>query len=72
MKIEQLQVGDKLNFWHDTGCMGADLIFCEIIKLGKKKIKVRDEFGNEGWRYPHFFNRKVKEEVWNNIGESHA
>lgn len=65
MKLDNLQPGDKLCFWHDAGCRSAELDYCEVIKVGKKKIKVRDDFGNESWRYPHFFHRKVSEKVWN-------
>jgi len=59
-QIEDIKVGDTLSFWHDAG-INMQLVYARVLKIGAKKIKVRDERGTEGWKYPFFFLKVVPE-----------
>lgn len=51
VKHDQVKEGDILNYWFDTGAMGAQLCFAKVLKVGPKKIKTIHENGYIGWRY---------------------
>ena len=61
MAIELSKVceGDVVTHWFDTGAFGFSEVYSRVLKVGKKKLKVRTESGDEGWKYPEFFNRIV-------------
>ena len=47
------KVGDVVNRWHDSGCMGMTMVFGEVIRVNRKTITVRWE-RNRVWRIePH-------------------
>lgn len=56
-KPVEAQPGDLLLYWHDTGAFGVSPIYVKVLRRGKVKLYVRDEFGNQRWKYPHFFDR---------------
>ena len=65
MKLNQLKIGDKLSTWHHQGAnMGSVIIGCEVIKLGKVKVRVRDDMGNEAWVYPSIFTNRMSDETF--------
>lgn len=66
MKLADLKIGTKLSYWHDNGRHG-EFGYCEVIKLGAKKVKVRDQEGREGWKYPAFFTGIVSEATYQEI-----
>lgn len=55
--------GDVLSYWHDSGAMGASLSFAIVLKVSAKRVRVRDEMGSEGWKYPEFFNQRLSAKV---------
>ncbi len=59
MRLQDIQPGDVLKYWHDAGCMGAELCFAQVLKVAAKKVRVRGERGEEGWKYPEFFTGKA-------------
>lgn len=67
MKLEQLQVGTKLNYYHDNGTPSPSLCLAEVIQISNVQVKVRDEFGNEAWKHPSFFNAIVSEATYQEI-----
>lgn len=58
MHIENIRPGDILTYWFDTGAMGAQICRATVVKVGKKKIRVKGEYGGEAWKYPEFFAGK--------------
>jgi hypothetical protein len=68
MKLDDIHAGDKLAYWHQQGAgMGAVLCFCEVVRVGPVKVRVRDESGRESWKYPAFFNHRVSDETYRQI-----
>ncbi len=67
MNINDLQVGTKLSYYHDNGTREPSLCLAEVIQIGTANVKVRDEFGNEAWKNPSFFNAIVSEETYQEI-----
>lgn len=68
LTINKMSVGTKLAYWHDQGAgFPATLCYAEVLKVGKKKVQVRDEFGTVAWKYPHFFDYTVSDQTWNEI-----
>lgn len=59
LTVDDLQPGDILLDWFDTGAFGAEPVYRLVVKVGKKMVYVRDERGYEAWRYPHIYHRKV-------------
>jgi hypothetical protein len=57
--LDGLQPGDVLSYWHDTGAFGAHLAYARILRLGKVRLRVVGEHGEESWKDPHFFHEKV-------------
>lgn len=37
--------------------MGMGLMYFRVIRLGKVKVRVRSEYGHEGWMYPANFDK---------------
>jgi hypothetical protein len=59
LQLADLAPGDVLSYWHDTGAFGAQLCYARDVKVGAKKVRVRGERGEESWKYPQLFNKKV-------------
>lgn len=69
LTIDNLQTGDIVAHWHDQGAgFGSALIYSRVIKIGKCKIRIRCETGDERWKYPHYFDRKVDVEKVAELG----
>lgn len=66
MRLVDIAVGDKLVSLFDDG-RGGTVILCEVLKLGKAKVKVRDDRGEEAWVYPSAFSRKITDERYAQI-----
>lgn len=62
IRLDELEPGDVLSDWYDTGAFGAKLIFFEVIRTGAKMVRVRDERGRESWRRPERFIRRCRPE----------
>ena len=62
IKLENVTEGSVVTHWFDTGAFGYAEVFSRVLRVGKKKIRVRTETGDEAWKYPEFFNRVVPEE----------
>lgn len=68
MKLSDLKIGDKLSTWHDQGAnMGSVIIGCEVIKLCKVKVRVRDDRGNEAWVYPSIFTNRMSDTTFTEL-----
>lgn len=63
IQLADLKVRDKLCHYHDNGTPSPSLIYSEVIEIGLTNVKVRDEFGNEAWKNPSFFNDRVVPEA---------
>lgn len=50
-----------LTYWHDTVAFGHSLNYARVVKIGKARIRVRREGGEEVWKDPAFFDTKVSE-----------
>lgn len=59
LDLKNLSPGDVLAYWYDTGSFGASTCYARVLKVGKKMIRVRSEFGDEVWRYPWYFHCKL-------------
>lgn len=59
--LKHISEGNVLSYLYDTGAMGYTTAFVRVIKIGKRKIKVRFENGNERWKYPDYFTRIVSD-----------
>lgn len=62
MRIESIRVGTKAVSLYDNGLKTGGLSVYEVLKVGRMKVKVRDEHGREGWLYPDAIDREVTEE----------
>lgn len=63
LSIDDINVGDILKRWFDTGCMGMQLVFAKVEKIGKKKIFVVGENGDSGWKYPDCYFGKLPDNI---------
>ncbi|PMZ85461.1 hypothetical protein C1X95_31035, partial [Pseudomonas sp. FW306-2-11AD] len=52
MHLESVRKGMKALAIFDNGLKNGDVSIYEVLKVGRVKVKVRDEHGNEGWLYP--------------------
>ena len=59
MRLADIQLDDILQSWHDTGAMGAAPVYYRVLKKAKVKIRVRCEYGDEGWMYPEAFTKRM-------------
>lgn len=59
MQLESIKPGDILRGWHDSGAMGMEPIYYRAVKLGRVRVCVRCEHGDEGWMYPAAFDKKM-------------
>lgn len=59
VQLKSVKAGDVLSHWFDTGAMGPSEVYSRVLRVGKKKIRVRTETGDEGWKYAEFFHRIV-------------
>jgi len=66
MRLDDIAVGDKLVAPFDDG-LGGTVILCEVLRLGKVKVFVRDDRGRESWAYPAAFSRKISDERYAQI-----
>ncbi|KWA84070.1 hypothetical protein WL29_22145 [Burkholderia ubonensis] len=55
MRIEDIKPDQVLQTWHDSGAMGPEPVYYKVLKVARVKIKVRCEYGQEGWMYPAAF-----------------
>ena len=62
MLIEQMEVGQILQSWHDTGAMGPQPVYYRVLKIARVKVRVRSEYGAEGWMYPAAFTKAMRPE----------
>ena len=63
LRLDQIKPGDLLLGWHALGAgMGMEPVYHKVLRLGRVKILVRSEFGNESWAYPGNFSKSVKAE----------
>lgn len=66
--INDLKMGDVVAHWFDQGAgFGAALIYSRVLKVGAKKVHVRCENGDERWKYPHYFDKKISAEQVANL-----
>lgn len=59
--LDKVAVGDVVTHWFDTGAFGVREVYSKVLRVGKKKLRVRTESGDEAWKYPEYFNRIVPE-----------
>lgn len=60
LEFKDLSVGDVVAHWFDQGAgFGSALVYSRVIKLGRKKVLVRCETGDERWKYSHYFDKKL-------------
>lgn len=62
MRLESIRTGMKAVALYDNGLKSGGLAVFEVLKVGRVKVKVRDEHGREGWLYPAAIDREVSEE----------
>lgn len=62
MRLESVRKGMKAVAVFDNGLKNGDVSIYEVLKVGRVKVKVRDEHGNEGWLYPESIEREITEE----------
>lgn len=72
MKLQELKIGDKVATWHDAGCRGPEIVGCEVIKLGKAKVKVRDDAGKVAWVYADIFHGRLSESAFQRLTSREA
>jgi len=63
LTTHDLKPGDVLSYWHDAGCMGMTLGFATVVRVGPKMIRVRGQHGEERWKRPDWFHRKVSDKT---------
>lgn len=69
--LEGISIGDYLISHFDNG-LGGTIIYNQVLKIGKKKIKVLSEYNHSGkgyWYYPQEFVRKVSKEEFDRRNE---
>lgn len=62
MRLSSARAGMKAVSTFDNGLKDGDVSIYEILKVGRVKVKVRDQHGNEGWLYPESVEREITEE----------
>jgi len=62
MRLKSVRKGMKAVAVFDNGLKNGDVSIYEVLKVGRVKVKVRDEHGNEGWLYPESIEREITEE----------
>lgn len=55
---EGIRVGDVLAYFHDDN-RGGTTCYAVVEKVCARKLRVRDERGTVGYKYPHFFDCKT-------------
>lgn len=61
ISLDKVTEGDVVTHWFDTGAFGYREVYSRVLRVGKKKLRVRTERGDEAWKYPEYFNRIVPE-----------
>lgn len=61
MRIESISAGMKAVALYDNGLKTGGLAVYEVLKVGRVKVKVRNEQGQEGWLYPAALDREISE-----------
>ena len=73
MRLDQLHPPMKVSALYDTGLKTGDIQLYEVLKVDTAKVKLRDEFGREGWVYPDMLHGEISEERYEEImAESHG
>lgn len=62
MRLSSVRAGMKAVSTFDNGLKDGDISIYEVLKVGRVKVKVRDQHGNEGWLYPESVEREIMEE----------
>ena len=62
MRLEAIRAGTKAVSLYDNGLKTGGLSVFEVLKVGRVRVKVRDERGREGWMYPAAIDREITEE----------
>jgi hypothetical protein len=57
--ISAIRIGDVLQHWFDTGAFGLSPVYSRVLKVGKKKVLVRCETGQQKWLYPGYFCKQL-------------
>lgn len=53
-KLDDLEVGDIFHMTVDEGAGMWGTLFFRIEKKGRKKVQIRTEYGDIGWKYPEW------------------
>lgn len=59
--MAKVKEGDIVQYWFDTGCMGVKPCYATVLKVCPKKLKVRGERGEVGYKRPEFFDKIITE-----------
>jgi hypothetical protein len=62
MRLASVRKGMKAVSTFDNGLKNGGLAIYEVLKVGRVKVRLRDEQGNEGWLYPEAIDREISEE----------
>jgi hypothetical protein len=62
MRLSSVRAGMKAVSTFGNGLKDGDISIYEVLKVGRVKVKVRDEHGNEGWLHPELIEREITEE----------
>lgn len=62
MRLESVRKGMKAVSTFDNGLKDGGLAIYEVLKVGRVKVQLRDEQGNEGWLHPGAIDREISEE----------
>lgn len=62
MRLESIRAGMKAVSTYDNGLKTGGLSVFEVLKVGRVRVKVRDEHDRVGWLHPAAIDREVAEE----------
>lgn len=62
LTIDQLKPGMTLGYWHSVFHNESVICFATVLRVGKVKVYVKDETGNEHWKYPRYFTRIIPDD----------
>lgn len=64
--LSDVREGDTVAYWFDEGgggrgmLGGVKLVYCTVLKVCPKRLRVRNEFGNEALKSPDFFYKHYR------------
>lgn len=64
MRLDAISKGDVILTFHDSGCMGAQLVYAFVERVNRVTVTVRDERGNSKRVDPAGFHRKLAPHEW--------